>query len=92
MPKALKARVGHTKKWWVPYYMFSGRQYPSMVSGSGYLLDYDSARCIFKEVMKLPYFHLEASPLEKQEDEYRVYHLVVQLGLVDLEKERSTLH
>ena len=42
--------------------MFNGRQYPSMVSGSGYLMDYDSARCIFKEVMKLPYFHLEVSP------------------------------
>ena len=41
--------------------MFSGRQYPSMVSGSGYLVDYDSARCIFGEVMKLPYFHLEVS-------------------------------
>ena len=59
MPKASKGRLSFTKKWWVPYYMFNGRQYPSMVSGSGYLMDYDSARCIFKEVMKLPYFHLE---------------------------------
>ena len=74
MPKASKGRLKFTKKWWVPYYMFNGRQYPSMVSGSGYLMDYDSARCIFKEVMKLPYFHLEVSSgINKV---YRVTHLV----------------
>ena len=61
VPKAAKGRLSFTKKWWVPHYMFSGRQYPSMVSGSGYLVDYDSARCIFGEVMRLPYFHLEVS-------------------------------
>ena len=50
--------------------MFSGRQYPSMVSGSGYLVDYDSARCIFGEVMKLPYFHLEVSSGDGERDIY----------------------
>ena len=66
VPKAAKGRLSFTKKWWVPHYMFSGSQYPSMVSGSGYLMDYDSARCIFGEVMKLPYFHLEVSPLDRE--------------------------
>ena len=54
-----RGRLKYTKKWWVPPYMFDGREYPYMASGAGYVMDYDTARCLHREVMKLPFFHLE---------------------------------
>ena len=39
--------------------MFDGARYPNMVSGSGYVVDADTAQCLFREIFRLPYFHLE---------------------------------
>ncbi|TRY79809.1 hypothetical protein TCAL_10002, partial [Tigriopus californicus] len=48
-----------TKKWVSPSYMFNGPVYPPFVSGSGYFMSMDAVHCIYNEVLKLPFFHLE---------------------------------
>lgn len=54
-----KRRIRFAKKWWCPHYMFNGREYPQMVSGAGYLMTSGAAECVYREVLKLPFFHLE---------------------------------
>jgi beta-1,3-galactosyltransferase 1 len=39
--------------------MYNGKEYPQMVSGSGYVMTYGAAECVYKEVLKIPFFHLE---------------------------------
>ena len=39
--------------------MFNGATYPSMLSGSGYVVSRSAAKCLFQEALKVPYFHLE---------------------------------
>jgi len=39
--------------------MFSGKEYPNLVSGAGYAMSTGAAECIYREVLKLPYLHLE---------------------------------
>ncbi|XP_059085832.1 uncharacterized protein LOC131882637 [Tigriopus californicus] len=58
VPTSQKRRK-FTSKWICPSYMFNGGLYPFTVSGAGYLMNLAAARCIYKEVLKLPFFHLE---------------------------------
>ncbi len=46
-------------KWSVPSYMFSGAEYPMMVSGAGYVMGAQAAICVHRNVFRFPYFHLE---------------------------------
>ena len=50
-------------KWQVPLYMYNGPIYPSMLSGSGYVLSRKSAECMYKEALQIPYFNLEVIKL-----------------------------
>ena len=59
IPRRKRKVLKFAKKWWCPTYMFNGREYPVMVSGSGYLVSHDAVDCLFNEVLKLPFFHLE---------------------------------
>ena len=54
-----KRKQKFTEKWWVPEYLYNGLRYPVKLSGSGYLTTRKAAECLYKESMKLPYFHLE---------------------------------
>ena len=43
-----KRKTVHSKKWWCPGYMFDGKEYPKMVSGAGYVMNYGAAECVYK--------------------------------------------
>ena len=43
--------------------MYNGDTYPSLVSGSGYVLSRSAAKCIYQEALKIPYFHLEVQTM-----------------------------
>jgi beta-1,3-galactosyltransferase 1 len=49
----------YTEKWVCPPYMYNGRHYPSILSGSGYVMSRHAASCLYEEALKLPFFHLE---------------------------------
>ena len=49
-----------TEKWACPKYMYNGKRYPTMLSGSGYVMNRAAASCLYKEALQLPFFHLEA--------------------------------
>ena len=55
----VKPETKYTDKWQVPTYMYNGDNYPSILSGSGYVLSRAAASCIYQEALKIPYFHLE---------------------------------
>ena len=46
-------------KWQAPAYMYNGDKYPSFLSGSGYVMSRAVADCLYRESLKIPYFHLE---------------------------------
>ncbi len=39
--------------------MYNGRRYPEILSGSGYVMSRSAAECLYREGLKLPFFHLE---------------------------------
>ena len=39
--------------------MYNGSEYPSMLSGSSYVMSHSAASCLLTEALKLPFFHLE---------------------------------
>ena len=43
----------------MPVYLYNGEIYPSILSGSGYVLSRSSAECIYKEAFHIPYINLE---------------------------------
>ena len=49
----------YTQKWVCPKYMYNGKSYPSMLSGSGYVMSRSTAICLYKEALEMPFFHLE---------------------------------
>ena len=49
----------YTKKWVCPRYMYNGKYYPNILSGSGYVMTRYVAKCLYKASLMLPYFHLE---------------------------------
>ena len=48
-----------TKKWVCPEYMYNGKYYPQILSGSGYVMTRSAAECIYNTALMFPYFHLE---------------------------------
>ena len=49
----------YTKKWVCPRYMYDGKKYPNILSGSGYVMTRSVAKCLYKASLMLPYLHLE---------------------------------
>ena len=49
----------YTKKWVCPRYMYDGKYYPQILSGSGYVMTRAVAKCLYKASLMLPYLHLE---------------------------------
>ena len=48
------------RRWQIPDYLFSGKQYPSYLSGgSGYVISRSSAECMFEHALRTPYLPLE---------------------------------
>lgn len=39
--------------------MFNGTNYPPMLSGSAYVMSRSAVSCLYREALKLPFFHLE---------------------------------
>ena len=39
--------------------MYKGNTYPKLLSGSGYVFTKATPNCLYKESLKIPYFHLE---------------------------------
>ena len=60
IPKGNK-RKKFTQKWACPTYMYNGKSYPAMLSGSGYVMSRSAASCLYSQALKLPFFHLEVS-------------------------------
>ena len=58
IPKGNK-RKKFTQKWACPKYMYNGKSYPAMLSGSGYVMSRSAASCLYNQALKLPFFHLE---------------------------------
>lgn len=48
-----------TKKWEVPYYIYSQETFPKAVSGCGYIITKAKIDCIFKSGLQTPYLNLE---------------------------------
>ena len=48
-----------TNKWVCPEYMYNGKYYPQILSGSGYVMTRSAAECIYNTALMFPYFHLE---------------------------------
>nr|XP_021000475.1 beta-1,3-galactosyltransferase 1 [Parasteatoda tepidariorum] len=46
-------------KWYVPDVVFSGRTYPSYLSGTGYVLSRDTVPILFRTALETPFFYLE---------------------------------
>ena len=49
----------YTDKWVCPEYMYNGKYYPQILSGSGYVMTRSAAECIYNTALMFPYFHLE---------------------------------
>ena len=49
----------YTKKWVCPRYMYDGKKYPNILSGSGYVMTRSVAKCLYEAALMLPYLHLE---------------------------------
>ncbi len=58
IPKGNKGKK-FTQKWACPKYMYNGKSYPAMLSGSGYVMSRSAASCLYNQALKLPFFHLE---------------------------------
>ena len=56
---------GHTIKWAVPDYIFSGKNYPSFLSGSGYIMSRSTAECLYTNGIKIPYIPLEVTDMRE---------------------------
>lgn len=48
-----------TSKWYNPPYLFSGEFYPDYLSGTAYVMTYESAQRLYKGSLKTSLFHLE---------------------------------
>nr|CAG4648786.1 EOG090X0A8N [Polyphemus pediculus] len=46
-------------KWYSPQFMFSGKEYPDYVSGTGYVISGGLISTLFENAMQVPLFHLE---------------------------------
>ena len=46
-------------KWYSPQFMFSGKEYPDYVSGTGYIMSGHLVPILFESAMQVPLFHLE---------------------------------
>lgn len=46
-------------KWYSPQFMFSGKEYPDYVSGTGYIMSGQLVPKLFENAMQVPLFHLE---------------------------------
>lgn len=46
-------------KWYSPSYMFAGEYYPDYLSGSSYVMSYNSVQSLYKESLRTPLYHLE---------------------------------
>ena len=49
----------YTDKWACPEYMYNGKYYPPILSGSGYVMTRYVAKCLYNTALMFPYFHLE---------------------------------
>ena len=49
----------YTEKWVCPKYMYDGKYYPKILSGSAYVMTQSVAQCLYKAALMLPFFHLE---------------------------------
>ena len=49
----------YTDKWVCPKYMYDGKYYPQILSGSGYVMTRSVAKCLYEAALMLPYLHLE---------------------------------
>ena len=49
----------YTNKWICPEYMYNGKYYPQILSGSGYVMTRSVAKCLYETALRFPYFHLE---------------------------------
>lgn len=48
-----------TSKWYAPNYMYSGEYYPDYLSGTAYVMTFETAQRLYKGSLKTPLFHLE---------------------------------
>lgn len=48
-----------TSKWYAPNYMYSGETYPDYLSGTAYVMTFESAVRLYKGSLSTPLFHLE---------------------------------
>jgi len=49
----------NNSKWYSPQSMFSGKEYPDYVSGTGYIMSGHLVPILFESAMQVPLFHLE---------------------------------
>ncbi|XP_039451236.1 beta-1,3-galactosyltransferase 2-like [Culex pipiens pallens] len=48
-----------SSKWYSPNYMYNKEFYPNYLSGSGYLMNLDAAKLLYRRLLTTPIFHLE---------------------------------
>lgn len=48
-----------TSKWYAPNYMYSGEVYPDYLSGTAYVMTFESSQRLYKGSLMTPLFHLE---------------------------------
>lgn len=48
-----------SSKWYSPNYMYNKEFYPNYLSGSGYLMNLDAAKLLYRTLLTTPIFHLE---------------------------------
>ena len=53
------AEKQYTAKWVCPKYMYDGKRYPQILSGSAYVMTRNTAKCLYRAGLQLPFFHLE---------------------------------
>lgn len=48
-----------SSKWYSPNYMYNKEFYPNYLSGSGYLMNLEAAKVLYRRLLTTPIFHLE---------------------------------
>lgn len=48
-----------SSKWYSPFYMFSGDEYPNYLSGTGYVMSSRTLSALYNASLVTPLFHLE---------------------------------